>query len=170
MAPHTSWWDGILGRYLVWKMGIKGCKFLSKRSFFNNPLISWAFRLWGCVPISPRWAIKYLKEGGNRNVVICPEGTLEATDKWYSGFWFIANEAEVPIVYAYLDYAKKEAGIAKIVWPSWGKDKAMEELVTVYSGVTACHPEKFKLPKNETRSSNWKAILQPSSKSSSTNS
>jgi 1-acyl-sn-glycerol-3-phosphate acyltransferase len=61
---------------------------------------------------------------------------------WKSGFYHVATGANVPIALAYLDYGKKEAGIAKFYYPSGNYEKDIEEIKSFYRGITARHPEK----------------------------
>jgi len=38
---------------------------------------------------------------------ISPEGTRSRVEKWKTGFYYIAQKANVPIVLMYMDYKKK---------------------------------------------------------------
>ena len=44
------------------------------------------------------------------SLVLSPEGTRDNPRHWRTGFYFIAQQAKVPIVLAYLDYGRKVAG------------------------------------------------------------
>ena len=44
---------------------------------------------------------------------------------------------------AYFDYAKKEAGIKGLFYPTGDAEKDIQTIRGYYRGVTACHPENF---------------------------
>lgn len=76
-------------------------------------------------------------------LAITPEGTRKRAEEWKKGFYFIAQKANVPILVAYLDYKKKEAGFKGIFYPTGDVEKDLYEIRKNYRGVTACHPENF---------------------------
>ena len=40
-------------------------------------------------------------------VAIAPEGTRKKTDRWKTGFYYIADKAGIPIVMVGIDYSRK---------------------------------------------------------------
>jgi hypothetical protein len=42
---------------------------------------------------------------------LAPEGTRRLTEGWRSGFYHLAIQAQVPVVLAYIDYARREVGL-----------------------------------------------------------
>jgi 1-acyl-sn-glycerol-3-phosphate acyltransferase len=77
-------------------------------------------------------------------LVIAAEGTRKPVKKWKMGFYYVAKQAEVPILCGYLDYKNKIAGIGSYVF--YAKDDMEGELKPVmdfYSGITGCNPEQF---------------------------
>lgn len=148
MAPHTSSWDFILGRLLLWNKGIK-TKFLIKQEFFFFPIKSLMKKMGG-VSINreqSKNAIKYCVELFDHypeiSLVITPEGTRQYTDHWKKGFYFIAEQAHVPIFIGFLDYKKKEGGILAEFKPSGDFEKDILLIQAYYKGITAKYPEKF---------------------------
>src|SRR5690606_14872430 len=45
---------------------------------------------------------------------LTPEGTRRRVEKWKSGFWKIAHEAQVPILPAYFHYPDRRIGIGPL--------------------------------------------------------
>ena len=76
-------------------------------------------------------------------IVIAPEGTRSRTTRWKTGFYHMAKGANVPIVLAYIDYANKECGFGKVVYPSDDMEKDFSIIEEFYRSITAHHPEKF---------------------------
>ena len=57
----------------------------------------------------------------------------------------MALQANVPIGLGYLDYQKKEAGIARLFWPSGDIEKDMREIMGFYASISPRYPELFSL-------------------------
>ena len=151
VAPHTSYWDAVIGKYVLLKLGIHH-KFLSKKQLFWFPF-SVILRLFGCVPVGGvkgynaiNEVSKMLRQADNLHIVVCPEGGFAPTRRWNPGFYYMAVKANVPIVVAYIDYKRKEAGIKKIIYNTDNIKQIYCEIRELYSGVTAKYPEKFELP------------------------
>ena len=78
----------------------------------------------------------------NMAIVVTPEGTRKAVKKWKTGFYHVALKANVPIALGYMDYAKKEAGVGKIIYPTGDRIADLTEIVNFYKNVSAKFPEK----------------------------
>jgi len=51
-------------------------------------------------------------------MAVSPEGTRSKTQRWKTGFYWIAQQAGVPIVMTYLDYPRKLSGIGPVFQPT----------------------------------------------------
>lgn len=150
MAPHTSNWDFVFGRLALWGIGVK-TKFLIKKEAFFFPL-GLLLKQMGGIPVDRSqsrnvvWQIAVLmNKSTEMALVITPEGTRSLRREWKKGFYYIASMAEVPIALAYLDYAKKEAGIGGVIYPSEDYKSDLAKIYDFYKNFTAKHPEKFNL-------------------------
>ena len=76
-------------------------------------------------------------------IAITPEGTRKRVKEWKKGFYFIAQKAQVPIMVAYFDYAKKEVGSKGLFYPTGDVEKDILEIRKMYNGVSGRHPENF---------------------------
>lgn len=155
-APHTSNWDLIhmMGGYYDMKIPIK---FTIKKEWFKFPFNLVIGPLGGIAidrtpkkPGDPRPSTVeamagLFKENEILSVAVTPEGTRSLRKEWKTGFWHTAKLAGVPICLGYLDYAKKEAGVGKTIWPSDDMEKDMREIMAFYKTITPCHPELFSL-------------------------
>jgi hypothetical protein len=68
-----------------------------------------------------------------------PEGTRKKVHYWKTGFYYIAQGANVPIVLSYLDYKRKTGGIGPIIMPTGDIEADMEIIRTFYASVTGKH-------------------------------
>jgi 1-acyl-sn-glycerol-3-phosphate acyltransferase len=73
---------------------------------------------------------------------LAPEGTRKKSSRWKTGFYYIALKAKVPIVMAYLDYAKKVVGIGPSLIPTGDIQADFEIIRDFYSGIVGKFPQK----------------------------
>ena len=151
-APHTSYWDAIVGKLVLRAWGVPH-HFLSKKELFRFPMVI-VMRLLGAIPIGGvkghnaiHDAVSLLDGEERMHLVICPEGQLAPTDRWNPGFYYMAVKARVPVVVVYLDFARKEAGVKGVITDLENQNEVYRQLAAMYRGVTARHPERFLLPK-----------------------
>lgn len=148
VAPHTSNWDFIVGKLGYAAIGRKA-GFLMKKEWFRFPLGGF-FRSMGGVAIDRSKKTSVTEQLANEYAVhdtfqlaITPEGTRKANADWKKGFYYIALKAGVPIQLAYLDYAKKEVGIAETIYPTGDFDADIQKIKSFYKNITAKKPEYF---------------------------
>ncbi len=123
MAPHTSNWDFVIGRLAFYQMNLRA-RFLIKKELFFFPL-GFILKRFGALPIDRKsnnnmvqQAVELFANNESLYLVFTPEGTRSANPNWKKGFYFIAQNANVPIVLAYIDYRKKTGGFHGIFIPS----------------------------------------------------
>ena len=118
--PHTSNWDFIWAMLARWSLGLH-LTFWGKATLFRIPLFGRWLRWVGGTPVlrdAPNGVVgqmaQRLREARERDdfmwLALSPEGTRKLTPGWRSGFHQVALQAGVPVVLAYLDYAKREVG------------------------------------------------------------
>ena len=66
-------------------------------------------------------------------LVVPPEGTRSKTRQWKTGFYWIAHEAGVPIVMAYMDYPRKLSGLGPVFQPTGNVDADMAAIKAWYA-------------------------------------
>jgi len=150
VAPHTSNWDLLLGLIVYKSMGRKA-RFLIKKEWFFFPM-NFIFNMLGGIPVdrvrktslTDQMTEKF-ERYDDFQVAITPEATRKRNPEWKRGFYYIAMAANVPIVIAAIDYAKKEVEFKKIIFPTGDADADMVEIKACYKDVTARHPENFAL-------------------------
>lgn len=149
-APHTSYLDFVLGAMCINVMGFKASLLIKKEAFFwpLAPLL----RKCGGIPIDrkhvrkfPIFAANYIKEQEEIAFLISPEGTRKLVTDWKRGFYFIAQEAGVPIVPGYLDFRTKRGGVLPAFYPTGDYEKDMAELEKNYYGMHGYHKGQFNL-------------------------
>ncbi|GAA4834027.1 1-acyl-sn-glycerol-3-phosphate acyltransferase [Algivirga pacifica] len=156
-APHTSNWDFVFCVEGCRQLGIP-LRFAIKKEWMTFPF-NLAIGPMGGIAIDRSASHKgkrtnmvddmaALFEGEKEKVVlICPEATRSRKEIWKKGFYQTALKAQVPISLAYLDYAKKEAGVGRILHPSGNFEEDMRIIMDFYKDMTAKVPENFALDK-----------------------
>ncbi len=122
-APHSSWWDGVIGLLFRSAVGAN-IAFMAKREIFVGPL-GWILRSLGGIPIERRakhGVVEQMTELFDASerlwLGITPEGTRKHVTKWKNGFWYIAHAARVPILPFYFDYPTRTIGLGPLFEPS----------------------------------------------------
>jgi len=148
-APHTSNWDLPYTLMVAFVLRLN-VRWLGKASLFRfpfGPVMRW---LGGIAVdrsktnnlVSASAAALVAAEGAVQ-LVVPPEGTRGKTRHWKTGFYFIALEAQVPIVLAYMDYHLKRSGLGPVFTPSGNVDADMAEIKRFYAGVKGRNATQF---------------------------
>jgi len=137
-APHTSNWDFLLMLMIVLKLKLK-VFWMGKHTLFPFPfsgLMKWL----GGIPINRsashnvvRETVRQYRTNQELVVLIPPEGTRSKVKIWKTGFYHIANMANVPILLGYVDAKNKEAGFVDFFHPTGNLEKDMKEIREFYA-------------------------------------
>lgn len=110
--PHTSNWDFALFLAAIAHQGVR-VRFLAAEGLFVGPF-GWFLRRSGGIPVdqdgsrdSVRDVVEAFTSSDRLILVIAPEGTRRRTGAWRSGFWRIADAADVPVVMVKVDADRK---------------------------------------------------------------
>jgi 1-acyl-sn-glycerol-3-phosphate acyltransferase len=148
-APHTSNWD------LPYTLMVAFCLrlniyWMGKQVIFRfpfGPLMRWLggiavdrSRSTNLVSAS---AAALVAAEGRLQLVVPPEGTRGRTRHWKTGFYYIALEAGVPIVLAYMDYERKRSGLGPVFTPSGDVEADMVEIKRFYAGIKGRNADQF---------------------------
>lgn len=89
--------------------------------------------------------IHLFKTSSYVNLAVTPEGTRSLTDKWKTGFLYIAYGANVPIQLGVIDYKNKHILINEQYQPTGDMETDMKNIRKFYSnyGYAARYPKKF---------------------------
>jgi 1-acyl-sn-glycerol-3-phosphate acyltransferase len=155
-APHTSNWDFVYAMAAFNMMGIK-VRFTIKKDWMKFPFNLLMQRL-GAIPIDrsapaegkPRKSmVEAMSELFEQNeelvVVVTAEGTRKNNKQWKTGFYHVAVNANVPILFGYLDYEKKIAGITAYLHPTGNIEADMKVIMDFYKNIKGKYPENFSL-------------------------
>ncbi len=149
-GPHTSNWDFVITVSAFWKLGIPMKVFI--KDDWTKPWYGFIIKWMGGIGVNRSqrqnlvdYAASLLKDPTQRLYLVnTPEGTRGYAKKWKKGFYYIAKKGEVPILFAYADYKKKEAGISGQIDPQTHSfSEVLQYAEDFYWNVTPKYPEKF---------------------------
>lgn len=148
-APHTSNWDLPFTLAIAWSMRTN-VSWIGKDSLFKPPFGP-LLKALGGVPIvrgknanqveSIAQAIQTQDDG--LYLVIAPAGTRGKRDHWKTGFYRIAERAEVPILLGFLDYKGKRGGLGPAFMPSGNLAGDMDRIRAFYADKVGKHEERM---------------------------
>jgi len=147
-APHTSNWDLPYTLMVAFALRLH-IYWMGKQQIFKPPfrgLMMWL----GGIPVHRESANNLVAASaaaikaanGPLQLVVPPEGTRSKVRYWKSGFYYIALEAGVPIVLAYMDYERKLSGLGPVFQPTGNLEADMKAIQDFYKSFKGKNPEQ----------------------------
>ena len=122
-APHTSNWDFVFFTGATAEEGVEP-SFMGKHTLFQGWMKNFMYDMGG-VPVDRTKRANYVEQVAEAfaraerlALVIAAEGTRSSNGEWKSGFYHIAQAAQVPIVVAWVSWKKRVLGFSEPIWPS----------------------------------------------------
>jgi len=148
VAPHTHWFDIIIGFGARDAMKINHARFLGKKELFKGPQ-GWLLKKLGGTPIDRfgntgivEHVVAYFNKDENFMLGLSPEGTRKRVDKLKTGFYHIAKAAGVIIVPIGLDYENKKLIIGDGFFAGDDEAADMKKIISFYADIKGKIPEK----------------------------
>ncbi len=138
-APHTSNWDLPYTLMVAFALRLN-IYWMGKAQLFRwpfGPLMRWL----GGIPVNRESSSNLVAASaqalrdadGALQLVVLPKGTRSKTRQWKTGFYYIAQQAGVPIVLCYMDYPRKLSGLGPVFTPTGNVDADMATIKSWYS-------------------------------------
>ncbi len=148
-APHTSNWDLPYTLMVAFALRLN-VYWMGKQSLFKPPfggLMRWL----GGIAVNREQASNLVDASaqalvaaqGSVQLVVPPEGTRSKTRYWKTGFYYIALQAQVPIVLAYMDYGRKRSGLGPVFQPTGDIDADMAAIKAFYAPIQGKNAMQF---------------------------
>lgn len=145
-VPHTSWHDFYIGILLRSITQVK-TNFVGKKELFKWPF-GWYFRAVGGAPLDRtsgqnkvQAIAELFKDKDEFRLTLAPEGTRKKVDNWKTGFYYIAKEAQVPIIMFTLDFKNKQNHISEPFYPTHDFEADLKYMKSFFEGVIGKKPE-----------------------------
>jgi 1-acyl-sn-glycerol-3-phosphate acyltransferase len=123
---------------------------MGKRELFRRPF-GRVMRWLGGIPVNREQASNLVAASAEAiqraatplQLIVPPEGTRSKVREWKTGFYWIAQTAQVPIVLAYMDYAKKRSGLGPLFQPTGDVDADMARIKAFYAPFKGRNAQQF---------------------------
>ena len=148
-APHTSNWDLPYTLMVAFALRLNPY-WMGKHTIFKapfGPVMRWL----GGIAVNREQSnnlvaasAQAIREAdGPLQLIVPPEGTRGKTRHWKTGFYFIAQQAGVPIVLAFVDYGRKVGGLGPVFEPTGDLDSDMARIKAFYAPIQGKNPKQF---------------------------
>jgi len=150
-APHTTNWDFIFLMAAAFALRLR-INWMGKDTLFTPPL-GYIMRGLGGIAVNrsqqtnvvEQLAVRF-SDGKKLALVVSAPGTRRKAKFWKSGFYWIANSAQVPIVCGYLDYRKRVAGMGLSFVPTGNVITDMDRIREFYRDIAGKYPDQVTPP------------------------
>ncbi|GAA4878426.1 lysophospholipid acyltransferase family protein [Ferrimonas pelagia] len=147
VAPHTSNWDFVIGVLARTVLQIPA-RFIGKHQLFRPPL-GWLMRALGGRPVVRTRSnnlvdgvIQLFQQEPDFVLALAPEGTRSPVPRLKTGFYHIAQGADVPIVPVAFDFRHRRIVLGPPLIPGESKAADMAQLL----GFFRCYRGRFAQP------------------------
>ena len=144
--PHTSNWDFPLGILIKFAVPLN-VNYVGKNSLFQWPY-GFIFRKLGGIPVERSKRTNFVdmlvnlyREYDVISFAIAPEGTRKKVRKFKSGFYYIAHNANVPIIFVRFDFKNRIVDFSEPFTASGDYKKDMAHIIQYFRGTQGIHPE-----------------------------
>ena len=140
VVPHTSWFDFFIGVFFRGTYPVE-INFLAKKELFKFPLGSYLKWMDGIALDRSKTENKVdaiAKIFETKDVLrlsLSPEGTRKKVTQWKSGYYYIAQKANVPIIPIGFDYANKQVIVFESFIVTKDSKKDSEYLQSLFKDV-----------------------------------
>jgi len=146
-APHTSNWDLPYALFVAFAIRAK-IYWMGKDALFRRPFKGF-FKWLGGIPVDRSKSqnvvaqmIRQFDQNDKLILTIAPAGTRKQVKQWKTGFYYIAEGANVPMVLGFLDYRRKVGGMGRVIYPTGDFGADMKAIRAFYDGVAGKYPQK----------------------------
>jgi len=140
--PHTHILDFFYMILFIWYYRIENYNFLVNSKYFY-PIIGRILTYMGAIGVDKKKSgdnlvkkiVKKFQTNESFILLISPSGKRKWGDKWYSGFYYISLEANVPLIPSYIDYERKRFGYFDPIIMQGEPSEDMKKLRDLYKDI-----------------------------------
>jgi 1-acyl-sn-glycerol-3-phosphate acyltransferase len=147
VAPHTCVDDLFIGLAARSILRLKSLQFFGKQELFKG-ITGILLRFFGGHPVDRSskknrvdLAVDLLNAHPQFLLALSPEGTRKKVERLRTGFYFIAQKANVPIVMVAFDYLNREIRIAEPFYTSNDEVADFKKIIDYFAPVQGKYPE-----------------------------
>jgi 1-acyl-sn-glycerol-3-phosphate acyltransferase len=141
VAPHTSAWDFPIGLGVRSILHLNHTHYLGKEELFKGPF-GFFFRHTGGFPVNRfdklnmvEQVVALFNSHSHFLLALSPEGTRKKVARLRTGFYHIAQKAQVPIIMVGFDFTKKEVSIAEPFYTSNDEAADFKKIISFFAPI-----------------------------------
>jgi len=145
-APHTTNMDLFYMLFATMALRIPATWMMKDTAFWWPLGVLW--RRLGGIPVNRRAATNVVQQvtrvfaaRDTLALLIAPEGTRKAVKHWKLGFYWMAQDAGVPVVPGYINHQTKRIGVCEPIHLSGDIEADFEALRAVYGKKIGLYPD-----------------------------
>lgn len=147
-APHTSNWDFVVGMAALMALDVK-VYWLGKDTIFLRPFGA-LWRKLGGTPVDrfhPNGVVGQCVELFAQHeqfiLGLSPEGTRKKTERWRTGFYYVAFGANVPILLVSFDYPTHSLCIGELFHPTGNMESDIRFMHDYFLKFKGKYPDQY---------------------------
>lgn len=147
VAPHTCVDDLFIGLAARSILRLKALHFLGKEELFKG-LTGFLLRYFGGHPVDRfskknmvDQAVDLFNDHAEFLLALSPEGTRKKVDRLRTGFYYIAQKANVPIIMVAFDFANKEIRLERPFYTSNDEVADFKKIINYFAPIQGKYPE-----------------------------
>ncbi|HHY57992.1 MAG TPA: acyltransferase [Chloroflexi bacterium] len=149
VAPHTSNLDFFIGFIYSRAFAMPFPNFLAKDSLFRGffgPVWRWL----GGIPVNRSERTNFVDQVAaefqkrkRMILAITPEGTRSRSEYWKTGFYYMAQKANVPVIMASIDYARKFISCGDVAEITGDMEADLAKIRAHFIGIVPRHLDRY---------------------------
>ena len=146
VVPHTSWHDFFVGVFTRRILNVE-INYVAKKELFRWPFGAY-FRWMGGASLDRTPGQNKVEAIANVfatkdefRLAMAPEGTRKKVTEWKTGYYYIAEKANVPIICCSFSYPNRTVTIDKAFYPTGNLEKDSVYFRSFFKGVIGKKPE-----------------------------
>lgn len=147
VAPHTCVDDLFIGLAAKSILRLKTLRFFGKEELFKG-LTGFLLRSFGGMPVDRfskknmvDQAVDQINDHSEFLLALSPEGTRKKVERLRTGFYYIAQKANVPIVMVAFDFEHKEIRLEKPFYTTNDEAADFQKIITYFATIKGKYPD-----------------------------
>lgn len=148
VAPHTSFHDFPIGIFFRNWYNVQ-INFIIKSELGNHKLLGPFVKKLGGISVDRNKSSNFVKtvadlysQYDKLYICITPEGTRKKVSHFKSGFYYIARQANVPVLPIVFDFEHKTMHLKDLVYLGENAEEEIARFENIYKGYKGKHPDQ----------------------------
>lgn len=144
VSPHASTWDFPLGIITRAALGVK-ISYLGKKELFDSPF-GFLFKWLDGFPVDRSSRTNFVqsvvdlyKNNEVLHLAIAPEGTRKPVEKLKTGFYYMAHNSKIPMIFVGFEYPTRTILVSEPYYTTGDKEADLKHIAQHFLTVKGVH-------------------------------